>query len=422
MNARSFDLVELFLFSRSAPQSALALSICAQQQNAISTNYQRTRFLFSNYRIGACRFLFAPDFSIFLRSTFAFLCTAIPAAGLAILGVCGIANAASSKCANPISLTKWESDRTSGMVYIPGGTFQMGSETMRPEERHVRSVHVDAFWMDRHEITNAQYRQFVEATGYVTVAERGLDAASHPQMSADLLAPGSVVFIKPTDLQRGGSITQWWQYRRGANWRHPEGPGSSIVGKDNHPVVHVTFEDAEAYAKWRGHSLPTEAQWEFAALGGLSADHDWTKPYDKAGKPGANTWQGYFPLLNTMEDGFEGTAPAGCFKANGYGLQDMLGNVWEWTRDWYVPGHPRKEGVQSNPTGPDRGLMKALAPAQIARRVIKGGSYLCAFNYCSRYRPSARQPQEADLGAAHLGFRTVFVQPAEEEQALSTAK
>lgn len=422
MNAGSFDLVRLIEFSQSALKSALAYRVCAAQKNYIGTNYQRARHLSGNSLANWNHVpLTLPIFELFKKSHLE-RSLAILALGLTILCCSETARAASSECADPIVLTNLESDRTSGMVFIPGGSFQMGSDTMRPEERFARSVHVDGFWMDKHEVTNAQFQQFVEATGYVTVAERGLDAASHPNMSADLLAPGSVVFIKPTDLKSGGSITQWWQYRRGADWRHPDGPDSSIGGRKNHPVVHVAFEDAEAYAKWRGHSLPTEAQWEFAALGGLSADSDWTKPYDKSGKPTANTWQGYFPLLNTMEDGFEGTAPAGCFKPNGYGLQDMLGNVWEWTRDWYVPGHPRKRSVQNNPTGPTPGLMKAFAPAQIARRVIKGGSYLCAFNYCSRYRPSARQPQEEDLGAAHLGFRTVLNQSEEGKRASITGK
>ena len=284
----------------------------------------------------------------------------------------------------------------------------MGSDSDRPEERYAHSVSLNGFWIDRHEVTNAQFRQFVEATDYVTVAERGLDVKAHPTMPANLLAPGSVVFIKPINLSQGGSLTQWWQYVKGADWKHPEGPGSSVAGRDNHPVVHVTYEDAEAYAKWRGHSLPTEAQWEFAALGGRDAAEDWSRPFDADGNPTANTWQGIFPVLNSNTDGYEGTAPVGCFRANGYGLYDTVGNVWEWTSDWYRPGHGREP--VANPTGPDR---QAIRPAvgEAPSRVIKGGSYLCASNYCARYRPAARQPQEIDLGAAHLGFRTVLNRP-----------
>jgi formylglycine-generating enzyme required for sulfatase activity len=294
---------------------------------------------------------------------------------------------------------------TAGMAFIPGGTFRMGSEHHQPEERFTHVVRVDGFWIDRHEVTNAQFRQFVDATGYRTLAERGLDPDAHPGMAKELLVPGSVVFIKPTNVKQGGRITQWWQYVPGANWRLPAGIGSSIAGKDNHPVVHIAYEDALAYARWRGRSLPTEAQWEFAARGGGDGEDDWSSAFDAAGKPIANTWQGLFPVLNTNDDGYVGTAPVGCFKANGYGLYDMIGNVWEWTSDWYRPSHPREAAV--NPTGPERTSIR-LAPGQAESRVIKGGSYLCAANYCARYRPAARHAQEVDLGAAHLGFRTVL--------------
>jgi formylglycine-generating enzyme required for sulfatase activity len=294
---------------------------------------------------------------------------------------------------------------TAGMAFIPGGTFRMGSERHQPEERFTHIVRVDGFWIDRHEVTNAQFKQFVDATGYHTLAERGLDPAANPNMPKDLLVPGSTVFIQPTALKQGGRITQWWQYVAGANWRQPTGPGSTITGKDNHPVVHIAYEDALAYARWRGRSLPTEAQWEFAARGGRDGEDDWSSAFDADGKPIANTWQGIFPIFNTSDDGHAGTAPVGCFKPNGYGLYDMIGNVWEWTSDWYRPGH-RKE-VAVNPTGPELASIR-LAPGQAATRVIKGGSYLCAANYCARYRPAARHAQEVDLGAAHLGFRTVL--------------
>jgi formylglycine-generating enzyme required for sulfatase activity len=294
---------------------------------------------------------------------------------------------------------------TAGMAFIPGGTFRMGSERHQPEERFTHVVRVDGFWIDRHEVTNAQFKQFVDATGYRTLAERGLDPNAYPNMPKETLVAGSVVFIQPTNVRQGGRITQWWQYVAGANWRQPTGPGSTIAGKDNHPVVHITYEDALAYAHWRGRELPTEAQWEFAARGGRDGEDDWSSAFDADGKPIANTWQGIFPVLNTNDDGHVGTAPVGCFKPNGYGLYDMIGNVWEWTSDWYRPGHPREPAA--NPTGPERASIR-LASGQAERRVIKGGSYLCAANYCARYRPAARHAQEVDLGAAHLGFRTVL--------------
>jgi len=300
-----------------------------------------------------------------------------------------------------------EQGETASMAFIVGGVFTMGSVRHRPEERFPHTVRVDGFWIDRYEVTNAQFRQFVDATGYVTLAERGLDPKAHPNVPAELLAPGSTTFVAPTDRQ-GGRVTQWFQYVVGANWRQPAGPGSSTAGKDNHPVAHVAYEDALAYARWRGRSLPTEAQWEFAARGGREGEDDWSSAFDPSGKPIANTWQGLFPVLNTEEDGHAGTAPVGCFPPNSYGLYDMIGNVWEWTSDWYHPGHPRDAAV--NPAGPDLTTIRA-SPGQPASRVIKGGSYLCAHNYCARYRPAARQPQEVDLSAAHIGFRTVLNRP-----------
>jgi formylglycine-generating enzyme required for sulfatase activity len=298
-----------------------------------------------------------------------------------------------------------EQGETAGMAFIPGGAFKMGSEHHQPEERFLHSVHIEGFWIDRHEVTNAQFRQFSDATGYITLAERGLDPKSHPNTPKNLLVPGSVVFIPPTDFRQGGRLSQWWQYVAGAHWRQPTGPGSSIVGKDNHPVVHIAYEDALAYAHWHSRSLPTEAQWEFAARGGRDGEDDWSSAFDSGGKPIANTWQGIFPVLNTNDDGHAGTAPVSCFKPNGYGLYDMIGNVWEWTNDWYRARHSREPAI--NPSGPD--LVSLRVPdGAAASRVIKGGSHLCASNYCSRYRPAARQPQEVDLGTAHLGFRTVL--------------
>lgn len=303
-----------------------------------------------------------------------------------------------------------EEGETAGMAFVPGGTFKMGSERHQPEERFTHVVRINGFWIDRHEVTNAQFKQFVDATGYTTLAERGLDPKAYPDTDKDLLAPGSVVFIPPTDAGRG-RITKWWQYMAGANWKQPAGPGSSIAGKDSHPAVHIAYEDALAYAQWRGRSLPTEAQWEFAARGGRDGEDDWSSAFDADGKPLANTWQGVFPVMNTKDDGYAGTAPVGCFKPNGYGLYDMIGNVWEWTSDWYRAGHSRDAAV--DPAGPEFVSLR-VAAGQPARRVIKGGSHLCASNFCARYRPAARQPQETNLSAVHLGFRTALNKPAEK--------
>jgi formylglycine-generating enzyme required for sulfatase activity len=330
----------------------------------------------------------------------------VAAAGiLAALVLAGNAGAAEpiANCASYSGIPQGDGDKA-GMVFIPGGNFVMGSDRERPEEQFSHNVKVDGFWIDQHEVTNAEFAEFVAATGYKTLAERGIDPKTHPGMEA-LSAPGSVTFVPPTKLGRGGDLTQWWQYVKGANWRAPEGPGSSIEGKDNHPVVHVAYEDALAYAKWRGHELPTEAQWEYAARGGMEIGDDWSQAFDKDGKPIANSWQGIFPVYNTEADGYAGTAPVGCFPPNGYGLYDMIGNVWELTSDWYVPGHRREAAL--NPAGPSL-LEVRVAVGQSPSKVIKGGSYLCANNFCSRYRASARQPQEVDLSAGHLGFRTVI--------------
>ena len=312
----------------------------------------------------------------------------------------GNASSARLSCTSYSGLPNEEGDK-GGMVFVGGSSFVMGSDRQRPEERFSHVVKVDGFWIDQHEVTNAQFARFVEATGYKTLAERGVDSKTHQS----LYAPGSVLFIQPTNFDH--RRTQWWKYVNGANWRAPDGPRSSIKGRENHPVVHVAYEDALAYARWLGRELPTEAQWEFAARGGKQGD-DWSQAFDTDGKPTANSWQGIFPAFDTREDGYAGTAPVGCFPPNDYGLYDMIGNVWEWTNDWYVPGHPREPVV--NPTGPNI-LRVRLTPGVSPSKVIKGGSYLCAPNFCSRYRSSARQPQEADLSAGHIGFRTVLSAP-----------
>jgi formylglycine-generating enzyme len=240
-------------------------------------------------------------------------------------------------------------DATVGMVSIPGGSFVMGSDREQPEERFTHIVRVDPYWIDRHEVTNAQFARFVATTHYITLAERGLDPKTHPGAGEDLLAPGSALFVQPTKVDRSGSNAQWWQYVKGANWREPEGPGSNIAGRENYPVVHVAYEDALAYARWLGRDLPTEAH--FAARGGKMDEQDWMSAYAPDGTPIANTWQGVFPVYNSGEDRYVGTAPVGCFPANGYGLFDMIGNVWEWTSDWYRAGHPKEPAV-SIPWGP----------------------------------------------------------------------
>jgi formylglycine-generating enzyme len=295
-----------------------------------------------------------------------------------------------------------------GMVWIEGGSFAMGDDDERPEERAAHEVTVRGFWIDRHEVTNAQFARFVEATGYVTLAERGLDPKDFPGMPPELLVPGAVVFTPPDGLLNLVDFSQWWRYVPGADWRHPSGPGSSIEGKQNHPVVNVAYEDAQAYARWLGRALPTEAQWEFAARGGLNgATYSWGEEYyDPVAGWRANSWQGLFPLKNDVEDGYGGAAPVGCFAPNGYGLFDMAGNVWEYARDWYVPEHSPEPA--SNPQGPGLALASRYAGPAAPSVVIKGGSYLCAPNFCARYRPAARQPQELGLGASHLGFRTVL--------------
>jgi sulfatase modifying factor 1 len=306
----------------------------------------------------------------------------------------------------------------SDMVWIPGGEFQMGSDRHYPEERPVHGVAVDAFWMDRYPVTNAEFERFVAATGYVTFAQLPPDPADYPGALPELLYPGSLVFVKPFGPVDRLQIGNWWQFMRGADWRHPRGPASSLEGLQQHPVVHLSYSDAEAYARWAGKELPTEAEWEFAARGGLErATYAWGEEYMPEGRPMANTWQGEFPWQNRLEDGYEGTSPVGIFPPNGYGLYDVIGNVWEWTTDWYHPCHSRdtlKACCSSrNPRG---GLEQdSYDPRQpeirIPRKVIKGGSHLCAPNYCRRYRPAARFPEPIDTSACHLGFRCIVRAP-----------
>jgi formylglycine-generating enzyme len=297
------------------------------------------------------------------------------------------------------------------MRWIPAGTFRMGSDDFYPEERPVHRVSVDGFWMDEHPVTAAEFRRFVRETQYVTVCERPLDPADYPGAPVEALVPGALVFRKtagPVDIR---DFRNWWDYVPGAYWKRPAGPGSTINGRDRHPVVQVSFEDAEAYADWAGKELPTEAEWEYAARGGLDgAVFAWGDEHFPDGKPMANTWQGEFPWQNMNLDGFEGTSPVGSFPPNGYGLYDIAGNVWEWTTDFFSPRHPDELEkpccVPQNPRVSSDADSYA-AGEKIPRRVIKGGSHLCAPNYCLRYRPAARQGEAIDTSTGHIGFRCI---------------
>lgn len=283
-----------------------------------------------------------------------------------------------------------------GMVWIPGGNFTMGSDAGRPDEKPQHEVELAGFWMDKTEVTNAQFARFVEATNYVTVAERKPDPQAFPGVAAEKLVPGALVFAEG----------EGWQFVPGADWRHPEGPGSTIKGREKHPAVQVAWEDAAAYAKWAGKSLPTEAQYEFAARGGLdAAKYSWGIEPPSDEKPQANFWQGEFPLKNSNTDGFARTAPVGSFASNGYGLNDISGNVWEWCRDWY-----RSDAYQTARKVDPQGPRDSRDPDEpkVAKRVVRGGSYLCAECYCQGYRLTARMKSSPDTGLCHTGFRCVI--------------
>lgn len=304
------------------------------------------------------------------------------------------------------------------MIHISGGTFLMGSDRHYPEEAPAHRVTVDGFWMDRTPVTNRQFRAFIRATGHVTFAERVPDHQNYPGASPDMLFAGSLTFTpprRPVDLRNMG---EWWTLLAGADWRHPYGPGSNTNALDNHPVVHVTFADALAFAHWAGKELPTEAEWEFAARGGLEgAEYAWGNALVPDGRHMANTWQGAFPHENTNSDGFERTSPVTAFAPNGYGLYDVTGNVWEWTTDWYAPRHEaaalKSCCIPRNPRGGAEHLSYDLTmpDIRIPRKVIKGGSHLCAPNYCRRYRPAARHAEPIDTSTSHLGFRCIWRDP-----------
>ena len=319
-------------------------------------------------------------------------------ATLLALGACGDQIEVSAK---QTSTTCLASPEIESDVFVEGGQFDLGHRGIYPEEGPATQQHVESFWMDRTEVTNAQFERFVEATGYVTQAEIGFTEEDFPEIAPEFRRPGSMVFVPP-EVMRGASPFTWWQFVPGANWRHPYGPDSDLTGKSLHPVVQVTIKDAQAYADWTERRLPSEAEWEFAALGGVNRE---VRETASEQPQSANFWQGVFPVANTVDDGFERAAPVGCFDPNPLGLYDMVGNVWELTASVYYPRH----GL----AGRDDVPVDGYDPAQpgLPVQVMKGGSYLCAENYCARYRPEARQPQDRFLAASHVGFRTVQSEP-----------
>lgn len=308
-----------------------------------------------------------------------------------------------------------------GMLWIPGGEFSMGAQDAADmndvgmkatvDSRPIHRVYVDGFFMDKTDVTNFQFAKFVKATGYITVAERKPRAEDYPGAPLEDLVAGSVVFVPPNHHVSLDNYYQWWTYVPGANWQHPLGPNSSIAGKENYPVVHVAYEDAQAYARWAGKRLPTEAEWEFAARGGLSGKpYVWGDSFRPDGRWMANTHQGHFPEQDEAQDGYAGIAPVAQFPPNNYGLYDMAGNVWQWTSDWYRSDYyaqlAREGGVARSPTGP----ASAYDPAEPghAKRVQRGGSFLCTDQYCSRYMVGTRGKGDVDTGTNHLGFRCVM--------------
>lgn len=306
-----------------------------------------------------------------------------------------------------------------GMVWIPGGEFWMGTDSKEAwaDEQPAHKVRINGFWMDATEVTNAEFRRFVEATNFITTAERAptleeimsQSPPGTPPPPKEALVPGSLVFTPTEDKVPLDDFTQWWRWTPGASWQHPEGPGSDLTGRELHPVVHVSWDDAVAYAKWAGKRLPTEAEWEFAARGGLDrATYGWGQEPPSLTKPQANLWTGEFPYQNTSVDGYERTAPVKAFPPNGYGLYDMAGNVWEWCADWYDRDAYKRipaGKVTVNPEGPSASS-DPLRP-YTSQRSQRGGSFLCNDSYCSRYRPSARHGGTPDTGISHVGFRCV---------------
>lgn len=315
-----------------------------------------------------------------------------------------------------------DATNSGSMLSIPGGTFRMGSDRHYPEERPAHDATVGPFRMDRTTVTNREFAAFVAATGYVTIAERRPDPTLYPGARPELLVPGSLVFRMTDGPVDTSDMSHWWHWTPGAQWRHPEGKGSDLAGREDHPVVHVAWDDAQAYATWAGKQIPTEAEWEFAARGGLDgAEFVWGDEWAPGGRHLANTWQGPFPWRNFEDDGFAGTAPVGSFPANGFGLYDMAGNVWEWTSDWYISRHAPDAAAPQAPccgAADVRAREASRDPRQkhvpIPRKVVKGGSFLCAPSYCRRYRPAARHAQMVDTGMSHIGFRCIRREPDAE--------
>jgi formylglycine-generating enzyme required for sulfatase activity len=291
-----------------------------------------------------------------------------------------------------------------GMALVEGGSFTMGAGAVYPEELPNVQRDIKSFYMDRHEVTNLQFAEFVAATGYVTLAEKAPSAENYPDIPPEYLIPGSVVFVKLSQAVEAASFTNWWHFTEGANWKHPLGPASNIEGREHFPVIHIAYEDALAYANFKGHRLPTEAEYEYASRGGLDgAKYATGSTLTHNGAYIANTWQGLFPFNDTAQDGYQGLAPVGCYPQNAFGIHDLIGNVWEWTQSVYYPRHFATNEQPANlpPQGYDE------KQPGIAVGVIKGGSYLCAEDFCMRYRPAARHAQDTGLGTSHIGFRTV---------------
>lgn len=315
----------------------------------------------------------------------------------------------------PAPIVTDECVKTDGMRYLPSGVFLMGSDRFYPEESPIRRVKVDPFWIDETPVTNRDFARFVESTGYCTLAEMAPCPKDYPDMLPEMARAGSLLFQRTATPVNLDDYSQWWEFSFGTDWRHPHGPASDLEALWDHPVVHIAFDDAQAYARWAGKSLPTEAEWEFASRGGLDgADYAWGDELAPGGVCQANYWQGLFPFSNLLEDGYERTSPVRSYAPNGYGLYDMIGNVWEWTADWYAI--PKMEGktkgqccVPANPRGGTKrgSFEKGAGPKPFGRKVLKGGSHLCAASYCQRYRPAARHPQTIDSSTSHVGFRCV---------------
>ncbi len=303
--------------------------------------------------------------------------------------------------------------KLAGMKLLRGGGFTMGSESHYPEERPRRRAEVGDFWIDEHPVTNRQFAAFVAATGYRTFAEIAPEPRDYPGMPPEMAVAGSAVFMPPDPPTGTDDPSRWWTFVFGADWRRPLGPDSGVDDILDHPVVQVAYGDALAYARWAGKTLPTEAEWEYAARGGREGEaYAWGDVFEPDGRPQANYWQGGFPNENTLADGYLRTSPVGAFPPNGFGLHDMIGNVWEWTRDWYSdttaePGPSCCAPARARTVAEHESYDPATPHVRIPRKVLKGGSHLCAENYCQRYRPAARHPQPIDSPTSHIGFRCI---------------